>query len=154
MLHKFRIASCAFILCLFGLTLITVSPVLAEDSAAFVECQQIKGDLKGKKNCFKRLARELEAAVNTAAKDLETLQAAADKAEADKVELQAALDNTEKRRRQGNLEYKGYTFKFISNATRTRENETESCSRKLRGCESDLEKARLCIAGGDCSGVK
>ena len=96
MLQKFKITTCAFILCLFGLTLITVSPVLAEDSAAFVGCKQIKGDLKGKKNCFKRLARELEAAVNTAAKDLETLQAAADKTEAEKVELQAAVDKADK----------------------------------------------------------
>ena len=60
MLKKLKITSCAFILCLFGLILITVSPVLAEDSVAFKECKQIKGDLKGKKNCFKRLARELE----------------------------------------------------------------------------------------------
>ena len=42
MLKKLKITSCAFILCLFGLILITVSPVLAEDSAAFVECQKIK----------------------------------------------------------------------------------------------------------------
>ena len=63
MLQKLKNTNYVFILCLFGLTLITVSPVLAEDSAAFVECQQIKGDLKGKKNCFKNLARELQAAV-------------------------------------------------------------------------------------------
>ena len=69
MLQKFKITSCAFISCLFGLTLITVSPVFAEDSAAFVECQNIKqsligkdfGLMKEKKDCFKRLARELQA---------------------------------------------------------------------------------------------
>ena len=42
MLHKFNITPYAIILCLFGLTLITVSPVFAEDSPEFVACQQIK----------------------------------------------------------------------------------------------------------------
>jgi hypothetical protein len=61
MLHKFKITTCAFILCLFGLTLMTVSPVFAADSAAFKQCQQIKPQgkfepMKQKKNCFKDLA--------------------------------------------------------------------------------------------------
>jgi hypothetical protein len=61
MLQKFKITSCAFILCLFGLTLMTVTPVFAADSAAFKQCQQIKpqgkfGPMKQKKNCFKNLA--------------------------------------------------------------------------------------------------
>ena len=42
MLQKFKITSCAFILCLFALTLMTVTPVFAADSPAFVQCQQIK----------------------------------------------------------------------------------------------------------------
>ena len=67
MLQKFKIATCAFILCLFGLTLITVSPVFAVDSAAFDECQQIQPNgtfrgMKQKKNCFRDLARALNAA--------------------------------------------------------------------------------------------
>jgi hypothetical protein len=64
MFHKFKITTCAFILCLFGLTLMTVSPVFAadEDSPAFKQCQQIKphgkfGPMKQKKNCFRDLAR-------------------------------------------------------------------------------------------------
>ena len=66
MFHKFKITTCAFILCLFGLTLMTVSPVFAADSAAFKQCQQIKphgkfGPMKQKKNCFRDLARALNA---------------------------------------------------------------------------------------------
>ena len=55
MLQKFKITTCAFILCLFGLTLMTVSPVFAADSAAFVECQDMKWKKgkKAKKNCFR-----------------------------------------------------------------------------------------------------
>ena len=63
MLQKFKITTCAFILCLFGLTLTTVSPVLAEDSTAFQECQLIKPQgtdlalMKQKKDCFKDMGR-------------------------------------------------------------------------------------------------
>ena len=60
--YTYRIIPLVFILCLFGLTLITVSPVFAEDSPEFVTCQQIKpaGDfnlMKQKKNCFRDVAR-------------------------------------------------------------------------------------------------
>ena len=130
-----------------------MSPVLAEDSAAFVECKQIKGDLKGKKNCFKRLARELEAAVNTAAKDLETLQAAADKAEADKVKLQAVLDNTEKMLESGELKYEGQMIKDIWKDMRDHEFHRAECtggSNRKGLCEADLEMARSCASGYGC----
>ena len=65
MSQKLKITTYVFILCLFGLTLITVSPVFAEDSEAFVECQKIKPNgqsydlMKEKKNCFRDLARAL-----------------------------------------------------------------------------------------------
>ena len=36
MLKKIKITTYVFILCLFGLTLITVSPVFAEDSPEFI----------------------------------------------------------------------------------------------------------------------
>ena len=57
-----RIIPFVFILCLFGLTLIPVSSVFAEDSPEFFACQQIKpnGDfnlMKQKKNCFRDVAR-------------------------------------------------------------------------------------------------
>jgi hypothetical protein len=67
MLQKFKITTCAFILCLFGVTLTTVSPVLAEDSKEFKECQLIKPKdtdlalMKKKKDCFRDLARVLSA---------------------------------------------------------------------------------------------
>ena len=63
MLHKFTITTCAFILCLFGLTLMTLTPVFAEDSQEFKSCQQMKwkGNKKAKKNCFRDLARALNA---------------------------------------------------------------------------------------------
>ena len=62
MLQRFKITSCIFFLCLFALTLMTVTPVFAADSAAFKQCQQIKPNgnsvplMKQKKNCFKNLA--------------------------------------------------------------------------------------------------
>lgn len=61
MFHQFKITSYAFILFLYGFTLITVSPVFAEDNPEFVSCQQIKSKfMKKKKNCFRDLALELE----------------------------------------------------------------------------------------------
>jgi hypothetical protein len=61
MLQKFKITSCAFILILFGFSLMTVSPVFAEDNPSFVSCQKIKSKfMKKKKNCFRDLALELE----------------------------------------------------------------------------------------------
>ena len=47
MLKTYRIIPFVFILFLFGLTLIPVSTVFAEDSADFVACQRIKshGDI-------------------------------------------------------------------------------------------------------------
>lgn len=62
MLQKFKITSCAFILCLFGLTLITVTPVFAYDiKPGLKECNSM-GKKKGAKypykprmNCFRDL---------------------------------------------------------------------------------------------------
>ena len=65
MLKTYRIIPLVFILFLFGFTLITVSPVFAADSAAFVECTQLKHpqqnfkQLLNKKDCFRDLARAL-----------------------------------------------------------------------------------------------
>ena len=78
MFHKFKITTCAFILCLFGLTLMTVSPVFATDSAAFKQCQQIKpqgkfGPMKQKKNCFKDLARALSETSDEQEPSMDTL---------------------------------------------------------------------------------
>ena len=62
MLKTYRIIPSTFILFLFGLTLITVSPVFAEDSPEFMACQQIQPQgnfqlMEQKKNCFRDVAR-------------------------------------------------------------------------------------------------
>jgi hypothetical protein len=49
----------------------TVSPIFAQDSAAFIQCQQIKPHgkfqaMKQKKNCFRDLARSLQEAAKSA----------------------------------------------------------------------------------------
>ena len=65
MLQKFKVTTFAFILCLVGLALISVSPIFAAYSAAFVECQKIKPHgkfrpVEEKKNCFRDLATTLQ----------------------------------------------------------------------------------------------
>ena len=65
MLKTYRIIPLVFILFLFGFTLITVSPVIAEDSPEFVACQQIKPQgnfklMRQKKNCFRDVARSFQ----------------------------------------------------------------------------------------------
>ena len=59
MLKTYRFIPIVFILWLFGFTLITVSPVFAEDSPEFIACQQMKWKKgkKAKKNCFRDVAR-------------------------------------------------------------------------------------------------
>ena len=72
MLKTYRIIPSTFILFLFGLTLITVSSVSAQDSPEFMACKQIKprGNfklMKQKKNCFRDVARLFQvASVNSA----------------------------------------------------------------------------------------
>jgi hypothetical protein len=72
MLQKLKITTYVFILCLFGLTLITVSPIFAEDSAAIDKCESMSKHPRGKRfvrstdqiSCYKSLVRELTARVN------------------------------------------------------------------------------------------
>ena len=71
MLQKLKITTYVFILCLFGLTLITVSPIFAEDSAAIDNCEKMSKHRRGKRfvrstdqiSCYKSLVRELTARV-------------------------------------------------------------------------------------------
>ena len=73
MLQKIKITTYVFILCLFGLTLITVSPIFAEDSAAIDECDsgKMSKHSRGRRfvrfteqiNCYKSLVQELTARV-------------------------------------------------------------------------------------------
>ena len=72
MLQKLKITTYVFIFCLFGLTLITVSPIFAEDSAAIDKCEKMSKHRRGKRfvrstdqiSCYKSLIRELTARVN------------------------------------------------------------------------------------------
>ena len=72
MLQKLKITTYVFILCLFGLTLITVSPIFAEDSVAIDKCEKMSKHRRGKRfvrstdqiSCYKSLVRELTARVN------------------------------------------------------------------------------------------
>ena len=72
MLQKLKITTYVFILCLFGLTLITVSPIFAEDSATIDKCEKMSKHRRGKRfvrstdqiNCYKSLVRELTARVD------------------------------------------------------------------------------------------
>ena len=72
MLQKLKITTYVFILCLFGLTLITVSPIFAEDSAAIDKCENMSKHRRGKRfvrstdkiNCYKSLVRELTARIS------------------------------------------------------------------------------------------
>ena len=72
MLQKLKITTYVFILCIFGLTLITVSPIFAEDSAAIDKCEKMSKHRRGKRfvrstdqiSCYKSLVRELTARVN------------------------------------------------------------------------------------------
>jgi len=61
MLKTYRIIPLVFILFLFGFTLITVAPVLAEDSPEFVACLQMpfgnQNEARQKKNCLRDVAR-------------------------------------------------------------------------------------------------
>ena len=73
MLQKYSTIAHAIILFLFGLALTTVSPVFAEDSDAFVECQSMhwNEDKKAKKNCFRDLAQSLQADLAVAISSIE-----------------------------------------------------------------------------------
>ena len=72
MLQKLKITTYVFILCIFGLTLITVSPIFAEDSAEIDKCEKMSKHRRGKRfvrstdqiSCYKSLVRELTARVN------------------------------------------------------------------------------------------
>jgi hypothetical protein len=61
MFHKFKITTCAFILCLFGLTLMTVSPVYAQHGKRMDRCEKMKALPKPRKkiNCFRNEALRL-----------------------------------------------------------------------------------------------
>ena len=75
MLHKFKITTCAFILCLFGLTLIGVSNVTAADEE-YDNCYAMlkKGDLAKASTCFQKLAKWRGDVISRMESELATLE--------------------------------------------------------------------------------
>ena len=91
MLQKFKITSCAFILVLFGFSLMTVSPVFAVDGDGFTVCDGMP-EAASKLSCFKDLARSLRAAVEEAANASRSQEAAVDDAEGTKELLKLQIE--------------------------------------------------------------
>ena len=91
MLQKFKITSCAFILVLFGLTLMTVSPVLAADGDGFTVCDNMP-EAASKLTCFRDLARSLRAAVEDMTTAASSQEAAVDDAEGTKEALKLQIE--------------------------------------------------------------
>jgi chromosome segregation ATPase len=91
MLQKFKITSCAFILVLFGFSLMTVSPVLAVDGDGFTVCDNMP-EAASKLSCFKDLARSLRAEVEEAANASRSQEAAVDDAEGTKEALKLQIE--------------------------------------------------------------
>jgi hypothetical protein len=65
MLQKFKVTSCAFILCLFGLTLITVPPVFADATPTYRECSRMQAkpdhiSTIDRYECYMTLLRSLQ----------------------------------------------------------------------------------------------
>jgi chromosome segregation ATPase len=91
MLQNFKITSCAFILVLFGLTLMTVSPVLAADGDGFTVCDN-KAEAAEKLQCFRDLARSLRAAVEDMTTAASSQEAAVYDAEGTKEALKLQIE--------------------------------------------------------------
>ncbi len=79
MLQNFKVTSYAIILVLFGLTLMTVSPVIAADGDGFTVCDNMP-EAASKLSCFRDLARSLRAAVEDMTTAASSQEAAVDDA--------------------------------------------------------------------------
>ena len=91
MLQKFKITSCAFILFLFGFSLMTVSPVLAADGDGFTVCDNMP-EAASKLTCFRDLARSLRAEVEDMTTAASSQEAAVDDAEGTKEVLKLQIE--------------------------------------------------------------
>jgi len=91
MLQKFKITSCAFILVLFGFSLMTVSPVLAADGDGFTVCDNMP-EAASKLTCFRDLARSLRAEVEDMTTAASSQEAAVDDAEGTKEALKLQIE--------------------------------------------------------------
>ena len=91
MLQKFKITSCAFILVLFGFTLMTVSPVLSADGDGFTVCDNMP-EAASKLSCFRDLARSLREEVADMTTAARSQEAAVDDAEGTKEALKLHIE--------------------------------------------------------------
>ena len=91
MLQNFKVTSYAIILVLFGLTLMTVSPVIAVDGDGFTVCDNMP-EAASKLSCFRDLARSLRAAVEDMTTAASSQEAAVDDAEGTKEALKLQIE--------------------------------------------------------------
>ena len=91
MLQNFKVTSYAIILVLFGLTLMTVSPVIAADGDGFTVCDNMP-EAASKLSCFRDLARSLRAAVENMTTAASSQEAAVDDAEGTKEALKLQIE--------------------------------------------------------------
>ena len=133
MIQKFKVTYCAFILCLFGLTLMTVSPVFAQESE-YDKCFSM-GKKKGKGSkypykprmeCFQKLASDLIDAADTGRKDVEAAMNAL-------VENHAGLQDVDNLLTE-DLKSKGGLCKIV---------EYEAICKRVKDANSEVKHSRI-----------
>ena len=91
MFHKFKISTCVFILCLFGLTLMTVTPVFAVDDDSFTVCDN-KPEAEEKLSCFREIVRTQRKGMENLSKASRSQEAIADEAVSKSADLVVTLE--------------------------------------------------------------
>ena len=92
LLQKLKIASCAFVLCLFGLTLMTVSPAFAVDDDGFTICDN-KPETAEKLSCFREIVRNQRQGMENLSKASRSQEAIADEAVSKSADFVATLES-------------------------------------------------------------
>ena len=90
-MQKLKITSCAFILCLFGLTLMTVSPAFAVDDDEFTICDN-KSEVAEKLSCFREIVRNQRQGMENLSKASRSQEAIVDEAVSKSADLVATLE--------------------------------------------------------------
>ena len=92
LLQKIKITSCAFILCLFGLTLMTVSLAFAVDDDEFTICDN-KSEVAEKLSCFREIVRNQRQGMENLSKASRSQEAIADEAVSKSADFVATLES-------------------------------------------------------------
>ena len=92
LLQKLKITSCAFILCLFGLTLMTVSLAFAVDDDEFTICDN-KSEVAEKLSCFREIVRNQRQGMENLSKASRSQEAIADEAVSKSADFVATLES-------------------------------------------------------------